>query len=52
VRPRAGSAVRLLGSPEVLMWKAEGSGMTIEVPPALAASPPSAYAAAFRIEAE
>lgn len=51
LRPAAGSKVRLLGHTGDLPWRTSESGETIiEVPPALAKSPPCQHAFAFQFE--
>jgi alpha-L-fucosidase len=52
VRPKAGSTVRLLGFAGAIPWKAEGTGVVLEVPAAAIQKPPCKDAFAFRIEAE
>jgi alpha-L-fucosidase len=51
VRPAPGATVTLLGSSAPLAWTAEGDGVSIRLPPALAdaARRPGSIAWAFRI---
>jgi alpha-L-fucosidase len=49
--PKPGSKVRILGSRAPLSWRADGTGgCVIDIPAALAQSPPSKYANVIRME--
>jgi alpha-L-fucosidase len=54
VRPRPGTAIRLLGYGEELPWRNDGNGLTVDLPGYLqdAGNRPCSTAYAFRIEAD
>jgi alpha-L-fucosidase len=48
--PKAGSGIRLLGSPGNLKWKPSGKGFSISVPASLRKNPPCKYAWVFKVK--